>query len=182
MDNAGAQDSWGVWLTEVPARWGGALCSLWVQGLQWRNHSWCGPSIGALGNSCEVQFSCFVVPQALDPSLWICHFTAGYSGCRQSWELAFPLRPHDRVPEFVCDSGATLKEKSDGKLLAGNRVNIREITRCFPQLPLVRTPGGRKCLRVFPLAYGSFKGLVPNAVLIPWPVIIVAFLSLCAHL
>lgn len=31
---------------------------------------------------------------------------------------------------------ATLKEKSDGKLLAGNRVNVREITRCFPQLPL----------------------------------------------
>lgn len=110
------------------------------------------------------------------------HFTAGYSGCHQSWELAFPLRPHDRVPEFVCDSGATLKEKSDGKLLAGNRVNVREITGCFPQLPLVHTPGGRKCLRVFPLAYGSFKGLVPNAVLIPWPVIIVAFLSLCAHL
>lgn len=92
------------------------------------------------------------------------------------------MRPHDRVPEFVCDSEATLKEKSDGKLLAGNRVNVREITRCFPQLPLVRTPGGRKCLRVFPLSYGSFKGLVPNAVLIPWPVIIVAFLSLCAHL
>lgn len=55
---------------------------------------------------------------------------------RQSWELAFPLRPRDRVPEFVCDSGATLKEKSDGKLLAGNRVNVREVTRCFPQLPL----------------------------------------------
>lgn len=111
-----------------------------------------------------MQFSCFVVPQALGPPLCICHFTVGYSGYCQSRELAFPLRPHDRVPEFVCDTEATLKEKSDGKLLAGNRVNVREVTRCFPQLPLMRTPGGRKCLRVFPLAYGSFKGLVPNAV------------------